>query len=719
MTEIKHLTLQRVAGVYLVILMCILTHGVLGQPGASDPSFVLNHSTNFGMVVNTISVQPDDKIIIAGRFNSFNGVSRGNIARINNDGSLDDSFNPGTGFTRIMGSVSIRSSLIQPNGKLLIGGFFDKFNGTENRYITRLNSNGSLDANFDTGLGPDGVVTTIAQLDEKILLGGNFTTFDGIAAFKLVCLNEDGSRNDDFVIGNYLQDYEPTSIAVQGDGKIVVGSFACCGVSTRLIARLNEDGTPDSSFDPGTSANSHIYAIKLQPDGKILVGGDFTFFNSVAKNRLVRLNVNGSIDSSFGIGSGANGTIRAITVQDDGKIIIIGSFTSFNGISRNGIVRLNANGSVDSTFDPGTGVELGAGILLSSITLQGNKKALFGGDFSFYNGNPAYGLVRVLTECDVEVVSTTSGTRCGTGSVALSATSNVGILNWYASNVGGSSVGTGTTFNTPGISATTSYYAEAVNAGCVSPRSEVTATINVLPSVTSTIPAAHCGPGSLNLEATASDGVLNWYEMTTGGSSLGYGTVFTTSVLSATTTYYVAAENDFCKSERTAVMATVVPTTPPVILVNSANPEAPILSTSLADSYQWFKNGEPTGNNQSYTVSSPGVYHVQITTGGCPSEPSELKSFIVTGDATTFHNSIATIHPNPTSDLITISLDDFDSNDPVNIYIVNLSGQLIRNYSGLNQRSFSVDVSAFPAGRYAVVIRQNQRRVTRHFLKMR
>src|SRR6478609_5399238 len=119
----------------------------------------------------------------------------------------------------------------------------------------------------------------------------------------------------------------------------------------------------DTTFDPGTGADGNIHAIAIQPDGKIIVGGWFVNFNGASRYHLARLNADGSLDNSFNLGTDINSDIflysmvRSIILQPDGKIIIGGIFSTFNNVGRNGIARLNKDGSLDTTFNPGAGVK--------------------------------------------------------------------------------------------------------------------------------------------------------------------------------------------------------------------------------------------------------------------------------------------------------------------------------------------------------------------------
>src|SRR5437867_3327797 len=112
----------------------------------------------------------------------------------------------------------------------------------------------------------------------------------------------------------------------------------------------------DAAFDPGTGANHDVFSIALQLDGKLVIGGQFTTFNGTNRSRIARLNADGSLDLSFDPGTGADGDVYAVAVKEDGKVVIGGGFTSVNGVPNRYVARLLANGMVDTTFNPGTNV---------------------------------------------------------------------------------------------------------------------------------------------------------------------------------------------------------------------------------------------------------------------------------------------------------------------------------------------------------------------------
>lgn len=355
----------------------------LNTDGTPDTTFELG--VNYDVL--TVVIQSDGKFIAGGFFNNIltNGsptAARNRIARFNADGTLDTTFDPNA-------SGTVYSLAIQPDGKIVAGGYFTTIapNGgapvTRNR-MARINLDGTLDNSFNPNV--NGQVFSLAvQSDGKIFIGGLFNSINGVPRDNFMRL-EKGGLPDLWLYQNTNNTVYTT--APQTDGKILVGGdFTTIGGVTRnRLARLNADSSLDTMFNP--NVNGAIYAIHVQTDGKILIGGDFTNVGGQLRNRIVRLNANGSIDNSFN--ANANNSVRAFTVQPDGKILVGGAFTIISGQTRNYIARLNTNGSLDSTFyNPNVNNQV------HTITLQ-NDKILVGGDFTSVGGQPQTGIVRLF-----------------------------------------------------------------------------------------------------------------------------------------------------------------------------------------------------------------------------------------------------------------------------------------------------------------------------------
>jgi len=376
--------------IVILIYVLLLPFAGLAQR-AGDLDITFNPGTGLNGNVQTTTVQADGKIIIGGEFISYNGTARHRIARLNADGSLDATFISGTGANHF-----VNTTALQADGKIIIGGWFTSYNGTPINHIARLNADGSLDATFNPGTGADSMVTTTAlQADGKIIIGGYFTSYNGTTRNGIARLNADGSLDATFNPGTGA-DSMVTTTALQADGKIIIGGefIYYNGTARNRIARLNADGSLDATFKSGTGANDFVNTTALQADGKIIIGGYFTSYNGTPVNHIAGLNADGSLDASFNPGTGADNSIETTAVQADGKIIIGGWFTSFNGTSRNGIARLNAGGSLDTSFNLGTGVD-GNFARVETIAVQADGKIIIGGFFTSYNGTARNKIARL------------------------------------------------------------------------------------------------------------------------------------------------------------------------------------------------------------------------------------------------------------------------------------------------------------------------------------
>ena len=292
---------------------------------------------------------------------------------------VPDGFNPGA-------SDTVYPLAVQADGKILVGGTFTTLGGQTRNKIGRVNADGTVDSGFNTGAGGSSpAVTSLAvQADGKILLGGYFTTLGGQPRSHIARLNADGTLDSGFTPA---ANGRVRSLAVQADGKILVGGyFTILGGQARTrIARLNPDGTLDSGFNPG--ANESVFSLAVQTDGKILVGGYFTILGGQVRNRIGCLNADGTLHSGFN--PGANGSVYSLAVQADGKILVGGGFTTLGGQPRNYIGRLNADGILDSGFDPGANNWVG------SPVVQADGKILVGGLFTTVGGQPCNRIARL------------------------------------------------------------------------------------------------------------------------------------------------------------------------------------------------------------------------------------------------------------------------------------------------------------------------------------
>jgi len=339
-------------------------------------------------------LQPNGKVIVGGDFVSYNATSRASLCRLNTDGTLDVSFNVGTGFDDYVKALALQS-----DGKLVVGGAFTTFNRAARNRIVRLNTNGTTDAAFRIGTGFNNLVNAVAlQPDGKILVGGSFVRYKDTSLARRICrLNTDGSLDPTF--NSPIDNGSVSTIALQPDGKVLVGGdfISCNGTPTIYICRLNADGTRDPSFNVSNGFENislnGISSLVLQPDSKVLVGGRFATYNGVSRNLICRLNTDGSLDTSFAVGNGfyaalTLGGVYTLALQPDSKVLVGGNFSSYNGTVRPGVCRLNTDGSLDPSFEVinATGTAPNNQLVAFKLLLQPDGKVFVGGNSSTYNG---------------------------------------------------------------------------------------------------------------------------------------------------------------------------------------------------------------------------------------------------------------------------------------------------------------------------------------------
>jgi len=330
-----------------------------------------------GGMVRALLVQPDGNIVVGGDFTTLAGQTRSRIGRLSADGTLDTGFNPGVG-------GDVYSLAVQADGKILVGGFFSNLGGQTRSRIGRLNPDGSLDPTFNPGVGGSIVESLAVQPDGTIVVVGGFGFLGGKGRMNIGRLNADGTLDAGFNPGADAPIY---CVALQPDGKILLGgAFTSVGGQTRNnIARLNAAGSVDLSFDPGSTYAVNCLAI--QADGKILVGGNFSMLDGQPRNKIARLNAAGTLDLSFNPGADASiDIIWSMALQADGKILVGGRFTKLGGQVRNHIARLNGDGTVDPTFNPGASGGSPSGYKVTSVVLQPDGRILVGGDFTMLGG---------------------------------------------------------------------------------------------------------------------------------------------------------------------------------------------------------------------------------------------------------------------------------------------------------------------------------------------
>lgn len=361
-------------------------------PGRLDTTFVPTPGTNDA--VNVVIPQPDGKVIAAGRFTFANNIARNRIARFNFNGSLDTTFDPGTG-----ADGEITAAVLQPDGRIVVAGRFTSFNGFTHNRVCRLNANGSVDQTFGLGNGINNSALSLAlQSDGRIIVGGQFSQVDLTQRFNLARLNANGSVDLSFDPG-IGPNGDVNAIVIQPDGRIVIGGtfIGYNGFARGGVARVLGNGALDPSFDSGVGTGGNVFALALQHNGQIVLGGRFVQYSGTNRTFIARVFGDGSLD--FGFNPVPNDWVQSLAVEPDDRVLVGGFFTGINGFGRNRIARLSTNGSLDLTFDPGAGC---VGSLTNdatqvhSVVRQQFGRVLAGGIFTSYDNQLRDNIVRLF-----------------------------------------------------------------------------------------------------------------------------------------------------------------------------------------------------------------------------------------------------------------------------------------------------------------------------------
>lgn len=360
--------------------------------GSIDTSF--NPIPGPNDFVSAIAIQPDGQIVAAGDFTAFGGVMRRRVARLNIDGSIDATFNPGLGADATVNAVAL-----QPDGKMILGGAFTRIGNRNRAHVARLTSAGVLDTSFNPGAGADNPVYALAlQPDGRVILGGDFATFNGISRNGIVRLLPNGVNDQTFQPGTGANG-TVFAVALLPDGRILIGGefTTCDNLSAPYLARLHADGSLDTGFNIGAEIDGPVRTIAVQPDGKIVIGGSFTVVGNEYRPYLARLEADGTLDAGFQTGSGPDNIVYSAALQSDGRVVIGGEFTSVNGLVQNRIARVRANGALDTTINFGTG----ANLFVAAVTLQTDASIVIGGGFTEVSGAPRPYIARLVGGEDV------------------------------------------------------------------------------------------------------------------------------------------------------------------------------------------------------------------------------------------------------------------------------------------------------------------------------
>ena len=289
--------------------------------------------------VTALALQPDGRIVVGGAFTAYDGTPRPRIARLMPTGALDASFDPGSGLDGPVEAVALRAG-----GDILAAGAFSKADGQNRGGLAEFGAGGALDSGFDSGAGTNGAAAraVVSLPSGGAMLGGAFTSYGGISQTGIAEIRADGTLETGWFgyVGGPVP--EVNTVVRRSDGAVIAGgAFTLAQTTARgRIALFDAAGTVDPSYASGAGFDGSVEALALQPDGKVLVGGQFTSYDGTSRPRIARLNADGSLDTAFASGTGFDGTVEALAVQGDGGVLAGGAFSTFAGSAAPFVARL-------------------------------------------------------------------------------------------------------------------------------------------------------------------------------------------------------------------------------------------------------------------------------------------------------------------------------------------------------------------------------------------
>ena len=370
--------------IHLLAAFLLISTRIVAQP-TIDPSFASAYIHQPSTVAAALQLGSGARVV-AGNMLRADGQPANGLVQYLPNGAIDATFATNVAANQWRPGFVAEA----PNGKLYVANTANAtatpmlVSGQVRHTLVRLNADGTLDPTFSLGTGLNGYLyALLVQPDGKVLLGGSFTSAAGQIVRNLVRLTATGAIDTGFLAAGSGCDNEVDALALQPDGKLLVGGRfrTVLGQPVPLLARLTGSGSLDAAFSIAASASpsASVGAVAVQPDGKIIISGMGAPPLSASPNLLALLTTTGSYDSGFHNTSML--LAGALQVQADGKILVSTiSSGGRGGPTTGGLVRLLPTGSPDPAFQvpPTTGI--------SSVQLLANGQLLVGGGPLRYSG---------------------------------------------------------------------------------------------------------------------------------------------------------------------------------------------------------------------------------------------------------------------------------------------------------------------------------------------
>lgn len=377
----------------------------LAPDGTLDPSFIADIRHPWGADVTGITQATDGDLLIWGRMLSVDGRSRFAVARLQPNGTVEPSFNPGKGAGGVVNGMAVMA-----DGRIAIGGDLVSYNDTPRPYLAFLTPDGALDPVFNGGAGPNAPVQLLIPMPgDRLFIAGEFTSYDGVPVPRMAVVDAFGALvpGINFPAEALPSEDDPSAALALEDGSILFATvpvYQGAGWTGQLY-RFLPDGTLDSGFQPPPSLFGGVNTILVQPDGRILLGGTLRV-PSGAKG-IARLLPSGARDQDFLIGSGVGplqaSRVYTIALMPDGRIIIAGAFTSYRGIPAPRIACLNPDGTPCTDFaTTGPTTSVAGGVVIVSMAPLPDGRFVLAGNFGSYDGGSSTSMAIALPDGTVD-----------------------------------------------------------------------------------------------------------------------------------------------------------------------------------------------------------------------------------------------------------------------------------------------------------------------------
>jgi uncharacterized delta-60 repeat protein len=383
-----------------------LTVAKLNADGTVASDFVRSTSE---LSPSDVIIQPDNKILLCGTFRGPNGLAITGLIRLNADGTVDQAFSAalGAGFLLNGSPVPYLCMALQADGKIIVGGYFQSYQGTARSSLVRLNPDGSLDTTYTPTFKtsrtfPNPSIYAVA-IDPRTGYAVVYGEFFGQSQ-SIVRLDLAGQQDVTFQdVGRPDCHTGNSSLAVDAAGRVL---FSSCfnNFNSSVLMRLRADGTEDTQFAVLKQLDERVYVARPLADGTVLIGGGFGRYGTTRNVNLLRLSATGQVVPGFTPALTAPGAIFTLAVQPDGKVVVGGRFSQLNGAPANNLARLTAAGTLDPTFNL-TGTD-GA---VRKVLVQASGRILVAGAFQVAGTHTSPFVARLLAGGTADNAFTSTG----------------------------------------------------------------------------------------------------------------------------------------------------------------------------------------------------------------------------------------------------------------------------------------------------------------------